>query len=466
MDNLKAKREERAGYLDGMRALLDAADAEKRDMTADELTKFNDLSKKADNLETVIGQLEKVEETRAKLAKEQDERKKAVIDANTEARGANVEVKKVDLNSKEAKEKRNVLTFRMLKGQMSRNQRVVDEEQRKLAEMGYYDDVIGGAEKRGGFNTLLDGDGAVLLPTVVTQEVMDVMQNYGVVPRLSLNLGDISENNVKVPQILGRPSFSAVSQGGAISGSGFNLGAIELKALKWGAILNWTNEVSDSVAARLMPIILEKIGEAYAYVQDNAFFNGDGTSTYNGIKGLAGLAGSVDYVQLATAATGNTSFATLDAEDFLKPQEVVLPGTRAGSVYVMHPNMIFTLRKLKDGQGKFIYGDPSAIAPAGTLWGYPIETSEAFAYTDGTHKAVCAFFNPRYLAYATGKNLSAEELREGQITDEDGNTVNLATTDQRAMRFTGRFDLVLSSVTRSVAGTTVGAFAQLRTNNS
>jgi HK97 family phage major capsid protein len=464
MDKLKAKREERAGYLDGMQALLDAADTAKRDLSAEERTKFTDLSSKADALEAELKELEKIEEQRAKLAIEQEKRKAEILAANAGA-DPDVSVKAIDLNSKESKEKRNVLTFQVLKAQMGKNPEKRFEAQKALAEMGYYDDAIGGAEKRGGFNTLIDGDGAVLLPTSVTNEIMDIMQNYGVVPRLALNLGDISQNNVKVPQILGRPSFSAVSQGGAISGSGFGLGAIELKALKWGAIINWTNEVSDSVAARLMPIIMDKVAEGYAYVQDDAFFNGTGTSTYNGIKGLEGLTGTVNYVRTATAASGNNTFATLDADDFILPQLQVAPGARSGAVYVMHPNLIHTLRRLKTTAGDYIYGMPSESAPVGNLFGYRIETSEAFAFTDGATKTVCAFFNPRYLAYATGRNLTADQLVEGSIVDEDSNTINLATTDQKALRFTGLFDLVLSSVTRTTAGTAQGAFSVLRTNS-
>ena len=364
---------------------------------------------------------------------------------------------------KKTEEFRNVQTFKMLQASVTGNMYALDESRKELAEGGHFDDQLKGknGEKRT-FNTLVDTDGGILLPTTISGKIMDIVQEYGIIPSLATSFGNIDQGSLKIPQILGRAAFSAVGQGGAISTSGFSLGAIELKALKWGSIIPWTNEITDSVASTLMPIIMDKVAEGFAFSQDDTFFNGDGTSAYNSIKGLETLTGAVPYVRTATAPTGNVSFATLDADDFLLPQEQVAPGARSGCFYVVHPNMLFTLRKLKDGDGRYIYGDPSAVSPIGSLWGYPIRTSEAFPITDGVSKTVAAFFNPKYVAYASGRAMSVKELTEGSVM-VDGVLTSLAMTDSKALRFTSLFDIVLSSVTRSTAGTAQGAFSILRT---
>ena len=201
---------------------------------------------------------------------------------------------------------------------------MVEEARKNLAEGGHYDDILGDAEKRG-FETLTDPKGGILMPSSVASEIMDIAQKFGVIPQYARNLGMIGQGELKVPQIFGRPTFYAVNEKSAIQGSGFTLGGISLRAHKWGTIIDWTNEFSDEEGARFMPIIMEKLAEAYAYVQDNTFINGDGTSAYNGIKGLLELVGTVNYVRQATAASGNNSLATLDAEDFLLPQQNVTP---------------------------------------------------------------------------------------------------------------------------------------------
>lgn len=458
--NLKEKRERKAEIVQKLDDILAVAEKEKRNFSDAEAKEYDGLEKELKTVEEEVKRLERQEERRKDLAAEAGKRKSE--EDEIESRGKEVDVKVTHGNQK-TNEYRNAKIFSMIQGSVENNQEKVTEARKALAEGGHYDDVLKGVngEKRN-FSSLTDPKGGIFLPTAVSDTVLTISQEYGVVPRLTLNIGNILQNEVKVPQILGKPTFTAVNQGSAISGSGFNLGGIALKALKWGCIIDWTNEVDESVGAKLMPIIMRQIGEAFAYTQDNTFFNGDGTSTYNNIKGLEGLTGSVNYVRTATA-TAHTTFATLTADDFLKPQENVAPGTRAGSVYVMHPNMIFSLMKLKDTQGAYIYGKPSEINPIGTLWGYPIATSEAFAYTDGSAKTACAFFNPKYVAYATGRSLTATKLVEGSITNENGTSVNLATQDAQAIRMTNLFDIQLATVTRTTAGTAQGAFSVLRT---
>jgi len=368
----------------------------------------------------------------------------------------------VTQNEGESKEKRNAKVFAMINAHINNQFEARNEAAKSLVDYGYFPKEM---EERN-FSTLTTGKGGILVPEIIASEILDIEQQYGFVPQYTNNLGNVLQSEVKVPNILGRPSFTAVNQGSAISGSGFNLGGISLKPLKWGAIIDWTNEVDESIGARMVPIIQRKIAEALAYAKDDAFINGDGTSSYNNISGLTSRVGSDAYVRQATAATGNTSFDTLDADDFQLPIYELAPGVRSGAVFLMHPNMVLKLQKIKDGRGAYIYGDPSAQAPVGTLFGYPIRTSEAFPYSSGTYAQVCAFLNPMNLLYASGRELRADMLREGSVTNENGDTVNLATMDAQAIRWTALFDIMFDNNTRSDAGTTKGAFAMLRTNNS
>ena len=437
--------------------------------TKEQETRFDEITEEVKLLDDEIILAKKKEEMLKKIALEKataktegDQVQDVIATGIVEDNSPKV---KVVADKRELEEARNVHTFKLIQGVMTGNQVVVNEARKNLAEGGHYDNVL--KQKDGtiskNFNTLVDTDGAVLVPTSISSHIFTMAQTYGVIPRLSMDFGEIGQNTERFPQVLGIPSFTAVGQGQSITGSGFGLGAIELKANKWANIIPWTNEVADSVATTLMPIIMDGQAQGFAKIQDQAAFLGDGTSTYHGIQGFEGLTGTVNYVRTATAVSGNVSFATLDADDFILPREQVTPGARSGCVYVMHPNMIFTLRKLKDTAGNYIYGAPSSVSPAGTLWGFPIETSEAFPFVDGVTKTVCAFFNPKYIAYGTGKTLSFEELKEGIITDQDGNDINLAKTDQKALRTKGSFDLILSTVTRTTASTAQGAFSVLRT---
>ena len=464
MNKLKEKQERRSFLLGEMDGLFKKVEARGTDFTEKETEEYNSWDNEVDTIDNELPSLKKQEARQKEIALEKassKEEARKVTEAAT-GKAPEAKVKNDHLKSDEA---RNAKFFRMVQGHVQGDS-VTNEEGRKgLIEGGHYDDLLfkPNGERREGFNTLTDGKGGILVPTSISNEIMTIAQDFGVVPKYANSFGNILQSSVKVPQVLGRPSFTAVGQGQAISGSTFNLGGIELKAHKWGTIVDWTNEVDESVGSRLIPIINAQLGEAFAEAQDDVFFNADGTSTYNGVEGLAGLAGSNAAVQQTTAANGNVSFATLDAEDFLLPVRSVTPGARAGGIFVMHPNLLFTLMELQDTQGQYIYGAPSAVRPVATLWGYPVVTSEKFTYTDAVSTTMCAFFNPKYLAYATGRNLTFKMLDQGTITNSDSSSINLATTDAQALRVTGLFDLALSTVTRTTASTAQGAFATMRT---
>jgi len=450
MNRLKEVRELIENHNKRLDEISDACDKESRAWKDEEKTEVAKISGEIDELVEERKLLEKEEKRKEERAKEEFSKKEEIEAA--EKRNKETKVTGDNLKTKEA---RNAKTFSLIQSVVTGDYDRAKEARNSLIDGGHL-------EKRS-FGTLTDAKGGILVPSTIASDIWDIEQEYGFIPQHAFNFGNIGQSDLIVPNVLGRPSFSAVNQGSAISGSGFNLGGIALKALKWGAIIDWTNEVDESVGARLMPIIMKKIAEALAYTKDDAFINGDGTSAYNNIKGLEGLTGTVNYVRTATAPSGNISFATLDADDFQLPIANVTPGARAGGRYLMHPNMILTLQKLKDSQGAYIYGKPSEMAPVGTLFGYPISLSEAFPIADGVTKSVCAFVNPSHIAYANGRDLRAEQLKEATITNENGDSVNLATTDAQALRWTSIFDVKMDNNTRSTAGTAQGAFSVLRT---
>lgn len=456
-DKLKQAREKRQALLDEMEPLT-----KKEELTEAEEQRYDEIVNELEEVREEIPKLEKREKANQVLAEqraqeraaENNPEKRAIEDANqrkdeTEVRGG----ENAHLKTKEARDEGLV---RLIIATARNDHDGIKEQREKLLLGGHY-------EKREGQVTYTDGGGGVFLPTSTSNEVLDMEREFGVVPRLSLNLGDLSKGSIKVPEVLSIPTMTAVNEKGTIAGSSVGFGGIQLTQRKWGVIVDWTNEISDGAGAKIMPIIMRKVAEAAAQAKDNAFINGDGTSTYNSIKGLIGLVGSVNYVRKTSAASGNTAFATVDADDWLDGQYDLAPGARSGAVYITHPNQEQYVRKLKDGQGRYIYGDPSDQKPFGSIFGRAVYFTEAFPVTDGSDVPFAAVYNPSFLGFGQGKNLTVKELTEATITDEDSNTFNLATQDGSALRFTELFDIVLSQVTRTTAGTAQGAFSVLYT---
>ncbi|MDO5604290.1 MAG: phage major capsid protein [Paracoccus sp. (in: a-proteobacteria)] len=121
-----------------------------------------------------------------------------------------------------------------------------------------------------------------------------------------------------------------------------------------------------------------RIAERFMRAEAEAFLSGDGLAKPNGI--LNNLfdetgAGAIDVIgELATGVAG--SFGA-DASDALIDLVYALPAQhRANATFVMSSKTAAVVRKLKDGDGRFIWADSLAAGEPARLLGYPVVLAE------------------------------------------------------------------------------------------
>lgn len=354
---------------------------------------------------------------------------------------ANVEVKGSTADSNEAAHE---LTERLLRGVVSNNEAQIKDAQRKLYQGGHYKgrnfDKM--ARSNDGFNTLIDDEGGIFLPTTVANQIFEKEFEYGVVSGNAVQL-PIPEGRVKVPNLTGELDFFALVEGNEMKSRKVNFGGIELDPLMWGLITPWTLKMEAEAGGRLMPVLQRKIASASAKIKDDVFINGDGTSTFHNIKGLSQKADDGD-ITLKTANNG-TSFSGIAADDYLMLQKEVFPAARPGGVYVAHPDRKFDILRLKDNNSRYYYLNPSERNmenATDVLWGKPVLYTEKAWNTDGSNKKAIGFFNPEYLAYGVGAGLTTDRLTEATIQDTSGNgDIKLGSQYSAALRVVEEFDL-------------------------
>ncbi len=83
---------------------------------------------------------------------------------------------------------------------------------------------------------------------------------------------------------------------------------MSLVAKKFGALTKYSRELAEDAVVNLGDYIAGEVAYAFANKEDDAGFNGDGTSSFNGIVGLKNSVGSAG---IKTQGTGNT-FACFD----------------------------------------------------------------------------------------------------------------------------------------------------------
>lgn len=343
---------------------------------------------------------------------------------------------------------------------------VIKEAQKTMFTAGHYPEFKANVEA---FSTLTDKDGAIFLPTTISDRIMEIEREYGVFPENSLRIPlTVGGGRQIVPNLLGEITFHATNQGNEAKASRFTFKGLTLEELKWMGFVPWTNEVSAAAGERLVELIMRKIGEGSARTKDDAAINADGTSTYHNLKGLITRSDDSDFAEVrkSTAATGNADFDSIDDDDFVDATLDVAPSIRDRGIFVLHTDWKVRLRKIKDDNGRPLYLTGGAISLENGNWsisGHPVRFTEKAPNTDGASEDYGIFYVPEYFAFGDVGMFSTEELTEATIKDENDNDIRLASQDMRALRMKEFFDFELSELTISSGGNDLGAFTVLET---
>lgn len=173
-----------------------------------------------------------------------------------------------------------------------------------------------------GFSYLAMGTGADSAGGYLVQPMVGQVINY-----LRLQYGVARRNCEMVPmghsEIVNHPSITAglrvypATEGVARSTSDLTYANVELISRDWAILSIFSNKISELAVIQLGDTIANDMGYQFALNEDTCAFNGDGTSTYQGIQGVAWKLSQTGYsASVYTSATGHTSFGTLTSADF------------------------------------------------------------------------------------------------------------------------------------------------------
>lgn len=150
--------------------------------------------------------------------------------------------------------------------------------------------------------------GGYLVPDVLENSIIDLKESRGVA-RQNAYVYPMSSNATSVPRRNSGFTVYYPGEGTAITTSDMAFSQVKLQARKAGILTAMSNEVNEDSIISLADLFVNEMAYAFANAEDEAVFNGDGSSAYGGIVGLKNslLAGSV-----VTAAAGDDTFAELE----------------------------------------------------------------------------------------------------------------------------------------------------------
>lgn len=286
--------------------------------------------------------------------------------------------------------------------------------------------------------------GGFLVPTEVEAAIINLREERGVFRR-EARVVPMGSDQKKVPKRTGGVTAYWGSEAGSMTPSDKSFGEVNLVAQKLYSLVYYSNELNDDAMISIGDDLTTEIAYAFADKEDEAGFNGDGTSTYGGNVGVlnAMAAGSI-----YTAASGNTAFATLDLADFegvvgQLPQYAV----RNAKWYISRVGAYQSMIRLMDAGG----GNTNATLAAGApmmFLGFPVVFTQVLnaVITAQASTAIAAFGDLQMGAIlGNRKGISVMISEHARFTN-----------DQLAIRGTERVDINVHEVgTASVAGSLI-----------
>lgn len=208
--------------------------------------------------------------------------------------------------------------------------------------------------------------GGVLAPESFQAELIRALNEQSVMRRIARVIGPIAAAQVRFPALTQGVTAAWTDEGQPIVESDATFSQVVFTPRKLGALTLVSNELLADSAINVEALLAQLFGEAFAQVEDAAFFTGGGDTA----KQPEGILTN-SSVPTVTAQAKDT----VDVKDILKLYDSLPAPYRANAVWVMNPATMSILRQLVDGSGRYLLVEGLAASAPTTLLGRPVYLS-------------------------------------------------------------------------------------------
>ena len=293
--------------------------------------------------------------------------------------------------------------------------------------------------------------GGLFVPAETSMEIIRLVEQYGVFRRYA-RVRPMSSDRLVVPvRTSGLTAYPVAETNTANESS--NTGTqsepaytnVELVARKWKAWTKMSDELNEDSLVSMADELATESAIAFAYAEDNAGFNGDGTSAYHNIKGVLN---AVQAGSIFTARAANLAFSTLDMEDFLdmKGKLPDFPGIQP-AWFISKEGYCASMERLMIAAGGNTVANVAAGGQASFL-GSPVVITNVLnsTLTNQASTNLLVYGDLRMAALLGDRRMMSMSLTDQRYWD----------TDQIAVKTTERIDInVHSQGTSSAAGAVI-----------
>ena len=208
----------------------------------------------------------------------------------------------------------------------------------------------------------VNADGGYLFPAEFLSELI---RPLAVFPRMRslVRVITMKRNTLNAASLVNRPKIYWTAENAAKTTTTASFGQATLTARKAAAILYASDElIEDSTEFDVVQTIISLFSEAIGEEEDRVILRGNGTTEPTGIS-TAVAASTIASV----ACSGN-----LDFDDMIELEYALKQKYRPGATWLIHPNNVKELRKIKDLDGRYIFEASRVTGQPATILSYPL----------------------------------------------------------------------------------------------
>ena len=246
-----------------------------------------------------------------------------------------------------------------------------------------------------------DSEGGYLVPDEFERTLVEALQEENIFRQLATII-TTSSGDRKIPVVATKGTASWVDEEGAIPESDDAFGQVSIGAYKLATMIKVSEELLNDSVFNLEQYIAKEFGRRIGAKEEEAFFVGDGTGKPTGIFNTTGGAG----VGITTA-----SASAITIDEIMDLFYSLKSPYRKNAVFVTNDATVKSIRKLKDGNGQYLWQPSVTAGQPDTILNRPLKTSAYVPVIASAAKTI-AFGDFSYYWVADRQGRAFQRLNE------------------------------------------------------
>ena len=246
-----------------------------------------------------------------------------------------------------------------------------------------------------------DSEGGYLVPDEFERTLIQALEMENIF-RTMAKVITTSSGDKKIPVVASKGTASWVDEEGAIPDSDDVFGQVVIGAYKLATMIKVSEELLSDSVFDIEGYVSEQFGKRIGDKEEDAFLTGNGVSKPIGILHTTGGAEVGVTTAGASAITGDE---LIDLVYSLRAPY------RKSAVFVLNDTTVKLLRKLKDGDGQYLWRPGITENAPDTILGHRIVTSEFMPGVSAGNKSI-AFGDFSYYWIADRQGRTFKRLNE------------------------------------------------------